>query len=44
MSAEHMRKLGFIPNAKSPANPYGWPIGFAINPPLKETGGVETAA
>jgi hypothetical protein len=32
MSGEHMRRLGFIADEKSAANPYAWPIGFAINP------------
>src|SRR5208282_4856791 len=41
MDPDHMRRLGFIGDARSTTNPYGWPIGFAINP-AKDTGGVET--
>ncbi len=41
MDPDHMRRLGFIADDRSTANPYGWPIGFAINP-AKDTGGVET--
>ncbi len=41
MDPDHMRRLGFIADDRSTANPYAWPIGFAINP-AKDTGGVET--
>jgi hypothetical protein len=41
MGAEHLQRLGFIADDRSPTNPYGWPIGFAIND-AKDTGGVET--
>jgi hypothetical protein len=43
MAPEHMRALGFIPDPRqSLSNPYGWPIGFAINPAAL-TGGLPTA-
>jgi cytochrome c5 len=42
MAPEHMQKLGFLSDDRSPANPYGWPIGFAINP-AKDVGGAATA-
>ena len=41
MDPDHMRRLGFIADDRSTANPYAWPIGFAINT-AKDTGGVET--
>ncbi len=41
MSPDHMRRLGFIADDPSPANPYGWPVGFAINP-AKNPGEVDT--
>lgn len=41
MDPDHMRRLGFIADDRSTANPYAWPIGFAINP-AKDTAGVET--